>query len=60
MRSKTVGGSSDPAILTDREMSPLWILNDREMSPVWLPSVDNVKSFMAKWLLKTSEMRMVE
>ena len=30
---------------------------DREMSPVWLPSVDDVKSFMAKWLLKTSETR---
>ena len=36
----------DPAILTDHEMSP-----------VWVPSVDDVKSFTAKWLLKTSETR---
>lgn len=28
---------------------------DHEIPPVFLPSVEDVKSFMAKWLLKTTE-----
>ena len=44
--SESAGDGSDAAIPADRELPP-----------VFLPSVDDVKSFMGKWLLKTTETR---